>query len=101
MMPRSLHLFLAALAALAAPAQAADAPAGDAKNLDFFEQKIRPVLVAQCYKCHSATSEKLKGDLLVDSRAGLLRKIRDVLRRGRLTACARHIDDVQARRPHR
>ena len=32
----------------------------------------RPVLVEQCYKCHSAQSEKLKGGLRVDSRAALL-----------------------------
>ena len=25
-----------------------------AKGLDFFEKKIRPVLAAQCYECHSA-----------------------------------------------
>jgi hypothetical protein len=73
MMPRSLYLFLAAVTSVAVSVRAADAPAGDAKKLEFFEQKIRPVLVEQCYKCHSATSEKLKGDLLVDSRAGLLK----------------------------
>jgi hypothetical protein len=31
------------------------------------------VLVQQCYKCHSATAEKVKGGLLLDTRAGLLR----------------------------
>ncbi len=47
-----------------------------AKDLDFFEKKIRPVLVAQCYECHSAeavTRGKLKGTLTVDTRAGLLK----------------------------
>ncbi len=48
-------------------------PAFAAEQLDFFEQKIRPVLVEQCYKCHSAQSEKLKGGLYLDSRAGALK----------------------------
>ncbi len=40
---------------------------------EFFEKRVRPVLVERCYKCHSATSEKLKGGLHLDSRAGLLK----------------------------
>src|SRR5436190_23019387 len=39
---------------------------------DFFERKIRPVLAEHCYKCHSASAEKLKGNLLLDSREGML-----------------------------
>src|SRR3954471_11044851 len=42
-------------------------------DLDFFETRIRPVLVERCYKCHSATSEKLKGGLLLDTREGMLK----------------------------
>ena len=41
-------------------------------QLDFFENKIRPVLAEHCYKCHSAGAEKVKGGLLVDSRDALL-----------------------------
>src|SRR5256885_318380 len=37
--------------------------------VDFFEAKIRPVLVAECYECHSA--QKTKGGLRVDFRDGL------------------------------
>ncbi|MDB4459040.1 DUF1553 domain-containing protein [bacterium] len=40
-----------------------------AAKLEFFESKIRPVLVDQCYKCHSEESGKSKGGLLLDSRA--------------------------------
>ncbi len=43
------------------------------EELDFFESKIRPVLVKHCYECHSAESESLKGGLLVDSAPGLLK----------------------------
>ena len=45
----------------------------DPDQLAFFEKKIRPVLNDQCYKCHSANAEKLKGGLFVDSRQGLLK----------------------------
>jgi hypothetical protein len=41
----------------------------------FFEQKIRPVLVQHCYGCHSAEAEqkkKLKSGLYVDFAQGLL-----------------------------
>jgi hypothetical protein len=38
----------------------------------FFEAKIRPVLADKCYSCHSAQSEKVKGELLLETRAGLL-----------------------------
>lgn len=41
--------------------------------LEFFEKRIRPVLSEQCYKCHSSTSEKLKGGLMLDSREALLK----------------------------
>ena len=41
---------------------------GPAPGVDFFEKRIRPVLVEHCYKCHSAGAEKLQGKLLLDSR---------------------------------
>ncbi len=43
-------------------------------RLDFFEKKIRPVLVDNCYKCHSAEAEKkgkLKGKLRLDLLEGI------------------------------
>jgi hypothetical protein len=45
----------------------------ESRGVEFFEQKIRPVLVARCYKCHSLAAEKVKGGLLADSREGLLK----------------------------
>ncbi len=44
-----------------------------AEQLEFFEKHIRPVLVENCYKCHSPEAEKLKGGLLLDTREGLLK----------------------------
>src|SRR5436190_5944307 len=43
------------------------------EGVEFFEKKIRPLLVEHCYKCHSAQSEKVKGGLLLDTREGLLK----------------------------
>ena len=36
----------------------------------FFENRIRPVLVAHCYECHSVEADEASGGLLLDSRAG-------------------------------
>lgn len=66
MISRSL-LLLSATLLLPATAQAQQG------GLDFFEQKIRPVLVKHCYECHSVDAQKakkLKGDLFLDSRQG-------------------------------
>src|SRR3954471_11591222 len=41
-----------------------------AEEFQFFEQKIRPVLIEHCYKCHSAEAEKVKGGLRLDSHEG-------------------------------
>lgn len=48
--------------------------AQDQAGLDFFEQKIRPVLVQHCYACHSqesASAGKLKAQLYLDTAAGI------------------------------
>ena len=57
---------------LAAGSVCADDPAVERQRLDFFEAKIRPILVKHCYECHAADSKKISGGLLVDSRQGLL-----------------------------
>ena len=41
------------------------------RQVEFFEEKIRPVLVEHCYQCHSAEAEDVGGQLLLDSRAGV------------------------------
>lgn len=43
-----------------------------AADVDFFENKIRPVLVQHCYECHAADSKIIRGGLLLDTREGLL-----------------------------
>ena len=39
--------------------------------MEFFERKIRPVLVKECYACHSKGAKVLKGGLRVDTWEGL------------------------------
>jgi hypothetical protein len=42
-------------------------------ELAFFEERIRPLLVDHCYKCHSDKAQHLKGGLRLDTREGLRR----------------------------
>jgi hypothetical protein len=42
-------------------------------HAEFFERRIRPVLVAKCYECHSSDANKPQGGLRLDSPA-MLRK---------------------------
>src|SRR3989442_7030402 len=48
-----------------------DRPA-DPEGVEFFEKKIRPVLAERCYECHSHSAKKLKANLYLDSREGML-----------------------------
>ncbi|HEY1173221.1 MAG TPA: PSD1 and planctomycete cytochrome C domain-containing protein [Verrucomicrobiae bacterium] len=43
-----------------------------AEQLDFFEKKVRPVLVESCFECHSVSAAKVKGGLYLDSREAVL-----------------------------
>jgi hypothetical protein len=71
-----LRLFLAFFLLMPVVAHAdlpesASATAPTAEDLEFFEKEVRPILVNQCFNCHS-TGKKQKGGLLLDSREGLL-----------------------------
>ncbi len=55
----------------AATAHADEPAANPDAGVDFFEKKVRPMLVSHCYSCHSADT-KLLGELRVDDRNGLL-----------------------------
>ena len=43
------------------------------EQLEFFEKEIRPLLVEHCFECHSRKSGRLKAELLLDSRQGMLK----------------------------
>ncbi|HJT77545.1 MAG TPA: PSD1 and planctomycete cytochrome C domain-containing protein, partial [Gemmataceae bacterium] len=101
---RAVFFVLAGTALLVPAARAAERP--DAAGVEFFETKIRPVLADQCYRCHSAQAKKVKGRLLLDSRAGVLKggesgpavvpgKPADSL----LVKAVRHADDAPAMPP--
>ncbi len=62
-LPRKSALLLLASGLSGAQPSAAD--------LEFFESRIRPALVAECYECHDA--KKQKGDLRLDHRTAMLK----------------------------
>src|SRR3954469_1404808 len=77
-MKKSLLISTAVLMAFGCWAHAEDtAPAAPVKlspdQTQFFEAKIRPILTANCYKCHSVEQGKAKGKLTLDTRDGLLK----------------------------
>ncbi len=63
-MRRLLISTLLTAAASAVPAQAAK------KGVAFFEKHVRPILADHCYGCHSEEADRVKGELLLDTRAG-------------------------------
>ena len=40
-------------------------------DIEFFEKKIRPILIDECYQCHSQEN-KIKGNLRLDWKGGWL-----------------------------
>ena len=71
-----IGLILIALAVLAWPLDSiATAGAPDPADPDgarLFQEKIAPVLKAECFRCHSAEAEKLRGGLRLDAREAIL-----------------------------
>lgn len=55
---------------LATSARAANETKPSPEQLEFFESKVRPILVKSCYKCHSVEEGKSKGGLTLDTRPG-------------------------------
>jgi hypothetical protein len=72
-MRRLFHHCLASFAAAVGLSQSAAGAEPDPVQLEFFESKVRPILVDHCYSCHSAAAEKLKGELRLDTRAAVLK----------------------------
>src|SRR5688500_10519806 len=67
-----MRRFLVAVITLVSPLPLTAQDKISPEALEFFEKKVRPVLVQHCYECHAATSNKVRGGLLLDSRAGML-----------------------------
>ncbi len=64
-----ISLFLLALAAYASGRM--NAQSAQSVGDEFFEKKIRPVLAANCYACHSSKLKSPLGGLVLDTRSGL------------------------------
>jgi hypothetical protein len=55
------------------PWERSQAEVGERDGIEFYEKRVRPVLIEHCYECHSAEAKKLKGGLRLDHREELLR----------------------------
>src|SRR3982750_1365210 len=65
--PRLTVVFWTCCAAVALPLICiAATPEPTAEQIKFFEEKVRPILAENCYKCHG--SEQQKGSLRLDLR---------------------------------
>lgn len=67
---KALHAIVFATVFTTGPVLATDPSEPDAADIEFFEQKVRPLLVEHCYECHS--SDDARGGLALDHRDGLL-----------------------------
>src|SRR5262249_43724621 len=61
------------LVLLATPLAARADEKPSAEGVAFFEQRVRPLLVKHCYGCHSSEAKQVRGNLLLDSRATILK----------------------------
>jgi hypothetical protein len=50
-----------------------EASVGHAAKVEFFENRIRPILVQHCYRCHSS-ADKARGDVALDYRGGMVQE---------------------------
>jgi hypothetical protein len=71
-MKRTATFFLTLLGVISAAIAEEAAPFTD-EQLNFFESKIRPVLVGHCYECHAAEAKIVQGGLRLDHREGLIK----------------------------
>lgn len=68
-----LPLVLAFSASALAPSSHLVAkPIGNMSGTEYFESKVRPLLVRHCYECHSEEENAQKGGLLLDRESGWL-----------------------------
>ncbi len=57
---------------LTAPVEASP-PTFAPADVEFFERRVRPVLVQRCHECHAHAKGKERGGLVLDDRAAILR----------------------------
>ncbi|MCA9213823.1 MAG: PSD1 domain-containing protein [Planctomycetales bacterium] len=70
---RTMRLIFAPACAIAFASAFANAEADEReRDLAFFKERIEPVLVQQCYECHSAQAKEVEGSLRLDSSKQIL-----------------------------
>jgi hypothetical protein len=62
---------VALLASVAGAAPKPHDPPPSKEGAEYFEKKIRPILVRYCYECHSGDPKKAKSNFVLDTREGL------------------------------
>ena len=71
------QLQLIALAVFAVPMASVSSAAADKaltpQQVEFFEKRVRPLLISRCFQCHSGKSKGLKGGLRLDSHRAVLK----------------------------
>ena len=70
--PLAAYQLVGAQAPASEPTPAAQSMAAPTDR-DFFESRIRPVFAQRCYGCHSSKLASPKGELVLDTKAGLLK----------------------------
>lgn len=55
------------------PSDKEKVPQFDAEAVEFFQQKVQPLLKARCYECHSKDARRLEGGLRLDARPLVLK----------------------------
>jgi len=68
---KALHAITLTTVLIAGAVHAKNPSEPDSADIEFFEQRVRPLLVEHCYECHS--SDDAKGGLALDHRDGLLK----------------------------
>jgi hypothetical protein len=66
-----LSMGVVALLATSPWTHSARAAEPDPAGVEFFEKNVRPVLLDQCFSCHSGAAKSLKGELRLDSWEGI------------------------------
>ena len=74
----AIRLLLLLITFFLVPVRAAENEKQEAKtfsaaDLEFFESKVRPILVKRCYECHSAEKADPQGGLRLDSQAAAMK----------------------------
>ena len=94
---KSFSVIVAKIALVLLSVSMADAEQLSTTQIEFFENKIRPILAENCYDCHNSVDKK-KGDMALDYRAALLEA--DIIVPGKpaeslLIKAIRHAEDVE------